>query len=109
MLEFNIFDDCGPVNLFGGYGVDTFRIGAAGATIQDYETQDTIELLREEGPVTVFFENDVTTVLVDGDAVVDLDGVWSTNQLNIVFTGPPPPSPPKSKSSKSSSSSSSKD
>lgn len=44
VLEFNDQGDCGPISLFGGDGADTFRIGAR-ATIQDYETVDTIVLL----------------------------------------------------------------
>jgi len=84
VLEFSSAGNCGPVSLFGGDGADTFRVGAR-ATIQDYETQDTIKLLREEGPVWTSITNLVTTVWVDIVAVVDVVGVWDTNDLHIVF------------------------
>lgn len=81
-------DNCGPVNLFGGDGADTFKIGRR-VTIQDYEeNKDTIELLQAPGSLTRFVANDVTTILVDDIAIVDLDGIWDLGQLNIQFGSP---------------------
>merc|ERR1712085_74433 len=54
-------------------------------TVQDYEGHDTIELLQEEGTISTFVLDSVTTVFVDGDAVLMVDGVWSTNRLDIIF------------------------
>jgi hypothetical protein len=85
-LEFNESGGCGPVSFFGGDGMDTFRVGAM-VTIQDYEGHDTIELLQEEGTISTFVSDSVTTVFVDGDEVLVVDGVWSTNELDIVFGG----------------------
>merc|ERR1712086_784220 len=84
VLEFNESGGCGPVSFFGGDGMDTFRVGAM-VTIQDYEGHDTIELLQEEGPISTFVSDSVTTVFVDGDEALMVDGVWSTNELDIVF------------------------
>jgi len=84
VLEFNESGGCGPVSFFGGDGMDTFRVGAM-VTIQDYEGHDTIELLQEEGTISTFVSDSVTTVFVDGDEVLVVDGVWSTNELHIVF------------------------
>merc|ERR1712194_760734 len=84
VLEFNDSDRCGPVSFFGGDGMDTFRVGAM-VTVQDYEGHDTIELLQEEGTISTFVLDSVTTVFVDGDAVLMVDGVWSTNRLDIIF------------------------
>mmetsp|Transcript_12252 Transcript_12252/g.21228 ORF Transcript_12252/g.21228 Transcript_12252/m.21228 type:complete len:319 (+) Transcript_12252:1158-2114(+) len=78
-------DDCGPVSLFGGDGADQFQIGRF-ATIQDYETKDTIELVQEEGDITTSVTDFVTTVFVDGVAALDIDGVWDTSDLKIVFS-----------------------
>ena len=83
-MEFSAAGNCGPVSLFGGNGADTFQVGAR-ATIQDYETQDTIKLLQEEGIVLTSITNLVTTILVDGVVVVDVVGVWDINDLHIVF------------------------
>lgn len=81
-------DNCGPVSLFGGDGADTFKIGRQ-VTIQDYEeNEDTIELLQAPGTLSRFVANGVTTIFVDGIAVVDLDGRWTLNRLNIQFAAP---------------------
>jgi len=84
VLEFNTSGNCGPVSLFGGWGADTFRIGAR-ATIQDYEEGDTIRLLntRNRARLTRSFANLVTTVFVDGSAAVYVAGEWNLSQLNI--------------------------
>merc|ERR1712194_780207 len=66
VLEFNESGGCGPVSFFGGDGMDTFRVGAM-VTIQDYEGHDTIELLQEEGTISTFVSDSVTTVFVDDD------------------------------------------
>lgn len=87
-LESTVGEGCGPVNLFGGFGADIFRIGGsvARATIQDYESdKDTILLLRESGSVTTSISNSVTTILVEGVPVASLDGNWSDSDLNISF------------------------
>ena len=85
VLIVNDEDNCGPVNLFGGDGADTFKIGRR-VTIQDYEeNKDTIELLQASGTLSRFVANDVTTIFVDNTAVVDLDGKWRLGQLNIQF------------------------
>ena len=70
--------DCGPVS------ADTFRVGAV-ATIQDYETQDSIELLQAVGSVSTSVSGSVTTVFVGGNVAVFIDGVWDSSQLNVVF------------------------
>merc|ERR1712194_717210 len=74
----------GPVSLFGGDGMDIFRVGAM-VTVQDYESHDTIEILQEEGTISTSISNSVTTVLLNNNAVLMVDGVWSTNELNIIF------------------------
>ena len=83
-MEFSAAGNCGPVSLFGGDGADTFQVGAR-ATIQYYETQDTIKLLQEEGIVSTSITNLITTVLVDEVEVVDVVGVWDTNDLHMVL------------------------
>lgn len=88
ILESTVGEECGPVNLFGGFGADTFRIGGsvARATIQDYKSgEDTIILLRESGPLTISIDNSVTTILIDGVPVVALDGVWADSDLDVYF------------------------
>ena len=72
------------MSLFGGDGADTFRVGAK-CTIQDYEIEDVIKLNMEEGSITTSVSNSLTTVSIDGFEVVDVDGVWTSNDLNIVF------------------------
>mmetsp|Transcript_11764 Transcript_11764/g.15512 ORF Transcript_11764/g.15512 Transcript_11764/m.15512 type:complete len:295 (-) Transcript_11764:855-1739(-) len=84
VLEFSESGICGPVSLFGGDGADTFRVGAK-CTIQDYEIVDIIKLNMGEGSITTSVTNSVTTVSIDGDEVVDVDGVWTSDDLNIVF------------------------
>jgi len=88
-LESTVGEECGPVNLFGGFGADVFRIGGSGAAktnIQDYESgQDSILLLRESGSVTTSVANSVTTVLVDSVPVVYLDGAWAVSELEVHF------------------------
>merc|ERR1711933_372620 len=65
-LESTVGEECGPVNLFGGFGADVFRIGSSGAArtnIQDYESgQDSILLLQEPGSITTSVTNAVTTL-----------------------------------------------
>merc|ERR1712194_526796 len=41
--------------------------------------------MGEEGTISTFVLDSVTTVFVDGDAVLMVDGVWSTNRLDIIF------------------------
>ena len=84
VLEFTNSGDCGPVSLFGGDGADTFRARAV-ATIQDYETHESIELLQAVGSVLTSVTGSVTTVFVDGNVAVFIDGVWDSSQLNVVF------------------------
>merc|ERR1712194_95912 len=83
VLEFNNSGNCGPVYLFGGWGADTFRIGAF-ATVQDYdEGEDVIRLLGVSGRLTTSFANDMTTISANDVAVVAAAGQWNLNQLNI--------------------------
>merc|ERR1711862_628912 len=88
-LKSTVGEECGPVNLFGGFGADVFRIGGSGAArtnIQDYESgQDSILLLQESGSVTTSVTNAVTTVLVDSVPVVYLDGAWADSDLEVHF------------------------
>jgi len=84
VLVFSDSGVCGPVSLFGGDGMDIFRVGAM-VTVQDYESHDTIEILQEEGPISTSISDSVTTVFVNNNAVLMVDGVWSTNELNIIF------------------------
>lgn len=86
VLEFNHPGVCGPVSFFGGDGMDVFRVGGM-VTIQDYEDQETIMLLQEEGTISTVASDSVTTVFVDNDAVLMVDGVWNTTELNIFFGG----------------------
>merc|ERR1711865_1259710 len=44
-----------------------------------------IEILQEEGPISTSISDSVTTVFVNNNAVLMVDGVWSTNELNIIF------------------------
>ena len=88
VLESTVGEECGPVNLFGGFGADTFRVGgdAARATIRDYEPgEDKIVLLRGTGALATSVDDLVTTVLVDGVPVVALDGVWADSDLDVNF------------------------
>lgn len=85
VLELNHPGVCGPVSFFGGDGMDVFRVGGM-VTIQDYEDQDIIVLLQGEGTISTVASDSVTTVFVDDDAVLMVDGVWNTEELNIVFS-----------------------
>merc|ERR1711966_484265 len=84
VLELNHPEVCGPVSFFGGDGMDVFRVGGM-VTIQDYEDQEAIVLLQSEGTISTVVSNSVTTVFVDNDAVLMVDGVWNTEDLNISF------------------------
>merc|ERR1712085_130866 len=69
VLVFSDSGVCGPVSLFGGDGMDIFRVGAM-VTVQDYESHDTIEILQEEGTISTSISNSVTTVFVNNNAVL---------------------------------------
>lgn len=90
VLQVNDSGNCGSVSLFGGDGSDTFIINGLGyVTIQDYEAQDTIEIVQglvsELGIISTSVVSSVTTVSVDGTPVVDVDGTWTSDELNIIF------------------------
>ena len=76
--------ECGPVSLFGGEGADIFRIGKV-ATIQDYEPEDTIELVQAAGTVSRDIIGAKTIVNVNGSPAVILDGEYELLDLNILF------------------------
>jgi len=109
VLESSLPGECGTVNLFGGYGADTFRIGGgpqdtrllrggkeserrlvgrARVIIQDYEDGDIIVIIQSRElstSITTFVENSVTTLLVDAKPVVELDGAWTIGDLDVRF------------------------
>ena len=83
-LEFIGGVDCGSVHLFGGSGADIFRVGTV-ATIQDYEPEDTIELVQAAGTLSRDIIGAKTIVNVNGSPAVILDGEHELLDLNILF------------------------
>lgn len=89
-LEVSTLSENGQINLYGGLGRDSFTIaGDANVSVKDYQLNEPLIIgpskLGESSieELTLSYSNNVTNVLAGDTLVLNVDGVWMRDQLNI--------------------------
>ena len=89
-LEVSTLSENAQIDLYGGLGNDSFSIaGDANVTVKDYQINEPLIIapskLSESSieELTLSYSNNVTNVLAGDTLVLNVDGVWMRDQLNI--------------------------